>query len=251
MRLLRLDRNTTARLFENRELIKEVYLWTFFIVAQLSWEKLSPHTLGQNLHVSQFIHRTRWLYHHELFRPEKELQQLVITVHLILPFQFFYFFNQLILPWIIMIILYRKNKEIYRGTRRVIFASLLLLPYFLIFPTANPITAQIGVIKISHLQIPSKIMYDFYATFPSLHIYYSLVITYALYQLTKKKALWVYPIFMCWVVMGTENHLFIDCLGAALLFVIAELLLNHFSLITQTLTNCSFRVKIDKHESKN
>lgn len=114
----------------------------------------------------------------------------------------------------------------------LLVASGLALVGFLVFPTAPPRLAGIGIADtVSAHEVTLNgglvnLLYNPYAAVPSMHIGYALVVGATLIKLARHRALRVagalYPLLMLLVVTATGNHFFFDAFAGALVAALAS-----------------------------
>ena len=118
-----------------------------------------------------------------------------------------------------------RNEAFPRIRTTLIVASFLSLVVFLVFPTAPPRLAGIGIsdtvshggVDLNHGLVNS--LYDPYAAVPSMHVGYALVVGAVLARTARRTALrvagWLYPPFVLLVIVATGNHFFFDAAAGA------------------------------------
>jgi hypothetical protein len=115
----------------------------------------------------------------------------------------------------------------------LLLASALALVGFMLFPTAPPRLASLGIgdpVSGRHLSLDRGLvssLYNPYAAVPSMHVGYALVVGASLFRLGGGRALRalgaVYPFFVLFVVVATGNHFFFDAVTGALTVAFAAL----------------------------
>jgi hypothetical protein len=113
----------------------------------------------------------------------------------------------------------------------LLLASALALVGFLVFPTAPPRLAGIGIadtVSNGHVDLNRGLvssLYNPYAAVPSMHIGYALIVGASLLRHGRRplvRALGaLYPPFVLLVVVATGNHFFFDAAAGALVAVVA------------------------------
>ena len=113
----------------------------------------------------------------------------------------------------------------------LLLASGLALVGFLVYPTAPPRLAGIGIadtVTNGHVNLNKGLvssLYNPYAAVPSMHIGYALLVAASLFhhgrgRLVRMLAA-LYPPFVLLVVVATGNHFFLDAAAGALVAVVA------------------------------
>jgi hypothetical protein len=113
----------------------------------------------------------------------------------------------------------------------LLLASALSLVGFLVYPTAPPRLAGLGIadtVSNGHIDLDKGLvrsLYNPYAAVPSMHIGYALIIGAALLLYARRplvRALGaLYPPFVLLVVVATGNHFFFDAATGALVAAVA------------------------------
>jgi PAP2 superfamily len=113
----------------------------------------------------------------------------------------------------------------------LLLASALALVGFLVYPTAPPRLAGIGIadtVSNGHVDLNRGLvssLYNPYAAVPSMHIGYALIVGAILLRHGRRplvRALGaLYPPFVLLVVVATGNHFFFDAAAGALVAVVA------------------------------
>jgi hypothetical protein len=108
----------------------------------------------------------------------------------------------------------------------LLLASGLALVGFLVFPTAPPRLAGIGVVDTvsnAHVDLNHGLvssLYNPYGAVPSMHIGYALIVAASVFRLSRRPLARVlaplYPPFVLLVVVATGNHFFLDAAAGAL-----------------------------------
>ena len=122
----------------------------------------------------------------------------------------------------------RHNKNFYFVRNMFMIAMAIALVVYVAFPTAPPrfmpewgftdtVTEFTGV-NLSHTGLSSA-LYNPYASVPSMHVAFALMIGWPLASLSPRRivrVLWrLYPLLMAWVIIVTANHYILDAvLGA-------------------------------------
>ena len=124
----------------------------------------------------------------------------------------------------VLLWLHQRRPAVFPFVRTtLLLASGLALAGFLVYPTAPPRLAGVGIadtvsggyIDLNRGLVSS--LYNPYAAVPSMHIGYAIVVGAALVRYSTsplvRVAAALYPLFVLLVVIGTGNHFFLD--GAA------------------------------------
>jgi hypothetical protein len=108
----------------------------------------------------------------------------------------------------------------------LLLASGLALVGFLVYPTAPPRLADIGIadtVSNGHVDLNKGLvssLYNPYAAIPSMHIGYALIVAASLLRHGRRRLLRtlgaLYPLFVLLVVVATGNHFFLDAAAGAL-----------------------------------
>jgi hypothetical protein len=127
--------------------------------------------------------------------------------------------------------LHRRRPEAFPLVRTALFAaSALALIGYVVFPTAPPRMAALGIgdtiarqgIDLNHGLISS--LYNPFAAVPSIHICYALIIGVSLVRFGRRRSLRVagvlYPALVLTIVVATGNHFFFDALAGAAVAVV-------------------------------
>jgi membrane-associated phospholipid phosphatase len=158
---------------------------------------------------------------------ERQVQRAVVAVpHLIGMFNTGYDVLHLAVPALLLVGLWRRRPERFALVRNALLVtSGLALVGFIVFPTAPPRMAGLGIadtVSQGHANMNSGLLehfYNPYAAFPSLHIGYAVVSGVAIWALARRWPLRVlgllYPAFVAVEVIATGNHFLIDILAGA------------------------------------
>ena len=113
----------------------------------------------------------------------------------------------------------------------LVIASGLALVGYLVYPTAPPRMAGIGIadtVSSGHVDLNSGLVSSFYnpyAAVPSMHFGYALVAGVAVAWLTSRRLVQVaaafYPAFVLLVIVATGNHFLLDALAGAVVVGVA------------------------------
>ena len=132
----------------------------------------------------------------------------------------------LLLSGSVVLWLYLRRRHAFATVRStLIVASTLSLVGFLVFPTAPPRIAGVGLadsvsngeIDLNHGLVDS--LYNPYAAVPSMHIGYALIVGAVLLRHCRgvvRLAGIVYPPFVLFMIVATGNHFFFDAVAGAL-----------------------------------
>ncbi len=113
----------------------------------------------------------------------------------------------------------------------LLLASGLALVGFLVYPTAPPRLAGIGIadtVSNGHIDLNKGLvssLYNPYAAVPSMHIGYALIVAASLFHYGRRQLVRafgaLYPPFVLLVVVATGNHFFFDAATGALVALLA------------------------------
>ena len=113
----------------------------------------------------------------------------------------------------------------------LLFASALALVGFVLFPTAPPRLAGVGIadtIASERININGGLvsaLYNPYAAVPSMHIAYALIVAGSVFAVSRRRlvklAAALYPLTVLLVIIATGNHFFLDAAAGALVAVLA------------------------------
>jgi hypothetical protein len=131
--------------------------------------------------------------------------------------------------------LHRRRPAAFAPVRTtLLLASALALVGFLLYPTAPPRLADVGLVDTvssRHIDLNNGLLsslYNPYAAVPSLHMGYALVVTAALvrYARTRLARLTglLYSLFVLLVIVATGNHFLFDAAAGAAVVALAHLL---------------------------
>ena len=135
----------------------------------------------------------------------------------------------------VLLWLHRRRPEGFPFVRTaLLLASALALVGFLVYPTAPPRLAGVGIadtVSSRHVDLNRGLvsaLYNPYAAVPSMHIGYALLVAVALVRHGRRllvRAIGaLYPPFVVLVIVATGNHFFFDaCAGALVAGVAAAL----------------------------
>jgi PAP2 superfamily len=142
-----------------------------------------------------------------------------------------YLAAQLVVPPAVLIWLYRRSREVYRGLRDTVLATwLIAIPIFALFPVAPPRLAEPGIVDTVSSQAGvaltgrSTIFYNPLAAVPSLHVGFAAAIGVALFIAVRSR--WAKALALLWgptvalAVLATGNHYVFD-VAAGLLVTVA------------------------------
>ena len=132
----------------------------------------------------------------------------------------------------VLLWLHRRRPAAFPFVRTtLLLASALALVGFLVFPTAPPRLAGIGIadtVSNGHVDLNRGLvssLYNPYAAVPSMHVGYALIVAASLLLYGRRplvRALGaLYPPFVLLVVVATGNHFFFDAAAGALVAVVA------------------------------
>ena len=135
----------------------------------------------------------------------------------------------------VLLWLHRRRPEGFAFARTaLLLASALSLVGFLVYPTAPPRLAGIGILdSVSgrHVDLNRGLvssLYNPYAALPSMHVGYALIVAAALLHhgrhLLVRALGALYPPFVLLVIVATGNHFFLDAAAGALVAGLAAAL---------------------------
>ena len=135
----------------------------------------------------------------------------------------------------VLLWLHRRRPEGFPFVRTaLLLASGLALVGFLVYPTAPPRLAGVGIldtvssrhVDLNHGLVSS--LYNPYAAVPSMHVGYALLVAVALLRhgqrLLVRAIGALYPLFVVLVIVATGNHFFLDAAAGALVTGLAAAL---------------------------
>ncbi len=132
----------------------------------------------------------------------------------------------------VLLWLHRRRPAAFAFVRTtLLLASALALIGFLVYPTAPPRLARLGIadtVSNGHIDLNRGLvssLYNPYAAVPSMHIGYSLIVGASLLLYGRRPQVRVlgalYPPFVLLVVVATGNHFFFDAATGALVAGVA------------------------------
>ena len=135
----------------------------------------------------------------------------------------------------VLLWLHRRRPEGFPFVRTaLLLASGLALVGFLLYPTAPPRLAGIGIVDTvsgGHVDLNRGLvssLYNPYAAVPSMHVGYALIVAAALLHhgrhLLVRALGALYPPFVLLVIVATGNHFFLDAAAGALVACLAAAL---------------------------
>jgi hypothetical protein len=135
----------------------------------------------------------------------------------------------------VLVWLHRRRPDGFPFVRTaLLIASGLALVGFLVYPTAPPRLAGVGILDTvsgRHVDLNRGLvssLYNPYAALPSMHIGYALIVAAALLRRARRllvRAIAVlYPPFVLLVIVATGNHFFLDAAAGALVAGLAAAL---------------------------
>jgi PAP2 superfamily len=136
--------------------------------------------------------------------------------------------------------LHRRRPAAFARVRTtLLLASAIALVGFLLYPTAPPRLAGVGLVDTvsgRHIDLNKGLLsslYNPFAAVPSLHMGYALVVGVALARYAHARlaraAGRIYPLFVLLVIVATGNHFVFDAAAGALVVAIAYLLTSAIS----------------------
>jgi hypothetical protein len=135
----------------------------------------------------------------------------------------------------VLLWLHRRRPDGFPFVRTALLvASGLALVGFLVYPTAPPRLAGVGILDTvsgRHVDLNRGLvsaLYNPYAALPSMHIGYALIVAAALFRhgrhLLVRALGALYPPFVVLVIVATGNHFFLDAAAGALVAGLAAAL---------------------------
>jgi PAP2 superfamily len=132
----------------------------------------------------------------------------------------------------VLLWLHRRRPEGFPFVRTaLLLASGLALVGFLVYPTAPPRLAGVGILDtVSGRQVDLNrglvsSLYNPYAAIPSMHVGYALLVAAALLRHGRRHVVRaigaLYPPFVLLVIVATGNHFFLDAAAGALVAALA------------------------------
>jgi len=126
--------------------------------------------------------------------------------------------------------LYRRRPNTYPVVRTMLIVSTVLsLVVFVLYPTAPPRMAGLGIVDTvsgQHFNLNSglvKLFYNPFAAVPSMHFGYALIIGTSLVcvsrTLVAKLSGIAYPLLVLFIIVVTGNHFFLDAVAGAIVVV--------------------------------
>jgi membrane-associated phospholipid phosphatase len=123
----------------------------------------------------------------------------------------------------------RHNSSFYFVRNMFMIAMAIALVGYLVFPTAPPRfmpewgffdpVSDFTPVNLSHATTSASSLYNPYASVPSMHVAFALMIGWPLARLSRRrvaKVLWMlYPLVMTFVIVVTANHFIVDALLGA------------------------------------
>jgi hypothetical protein len=165
---------------------------------------------------------------------EVEAQVLVLDTSFVPVVNAFYaFVHPLVTLGFVAVLFFLSDRDYVRTRNIFVTFSLLSFAVFLLYPTAPPrMTTEYGFVDLLHEEAPVSYQSDLasdllnpYAAMPSIHFGYSAIIgafVVARFRKRAPSALGIaHPALMVFSVAATANHLFLDCVAAALLLGVA------------------------------
>jgi len=120
---------------------------------------------------------------------------------------------------------YLRRHDAFVGFRNsILLANTLGLLGYVIMPTAPPRMLGVGFVD-THRDGLVQLMANPYAAMPSLHAGDALIVGVVLISVSRSwwaKALWAaWPAWVCFAVMATGNHFWLDCLAGIVVALVA------------------------------
>ncbi len=128
----------------------------------------------------------------------------------------------------------RHNESFYFVRNMFLVAMAIALVVYVVFPTAPPrfmpewgftdTVSDFTGVNLTHTGLSSA-LYNPYASVPSMHVAFALMIGWPLARLSQRwyvGVLWrCYPLLMAWVIIVTANHYILDAILGALTAVVS------------------------------
>jgi membrane-associated phospholipid phosphatase len=135
----------------------------------------------------------------------------------------------------VMLWLHRRRPEGFPFIRTaLLLASGLAIVGFLVYPTAPPRLASVGIVDTvsgGHVDLNRGLvssLYNPYAALPSMHVGYALIVAAGLVRHGRRPLVRaigaLYPPFVLLVIVATGNHFFLDAAAGALVAGLAAAL---------------------------
>jgi hypothetical protein len=129
--------------------------------------------------------------------------------------------------------LHRRSPETFPVVRTTLMlSSLFALAGYLVFPTAPPRLADIGIvdtISSGHVNLNGMAgrFYNPFAAVPSMHIGYSTIVGISIFRRSSRRLLRIggilYPLFVLLVIVATGNHFLFDAAAGVLVVALSYL----------------------------
>ncbi len=132
----------------------------------------------------------------------------------------------------------RRNADFYRFRNWALLAAALSLVGYLAYPTAPPrmfggagfVDTLAKYASLNHGSGVVEFASNQYAAMPSLHVADALIVGITLAVITRRrwaKALWLlWPAWVCFSVVATGNHFWLDCAAGALVTLITGIIVH-------------------------
>ena len=129
--------------------------------------------------------------------------------------------------------LHQRRPAVFARIRTtLLIASALALVGFVLFPTAPPRLAGVGLadtVSGQHVNLNKGLissLYNPFAAMPSMHMGYALIVAAVLVRFGNKRVLQItgviYPLLVLLVIVATGNHFFLDAATGAIVVVAAS-----------------------------
>jgi len=161
---------------------------------------------------------------HRLY--ELTLQHFVDQRHLLeTAVSWTYWNSEFTVVGLAVLFVYLRRHDAFVGFRNsVLLANLLGLVGYVVMPTAPPRLLGVGFVN-QHRDGLVSLAANPYAAMPSLHAADAVIVAVVLFSVCRNwwaKALWaVWPAWVCFAVMATGNHFWLDCAAGVLVAVLA------------------------------
>jgi membrane-associated phospholipid phosphatase len=213
-----------------RDFLIQLAIWFGFLLAYQVARGVAdrdPTRAFQNgLGVISFEERVGDLY-------ELTLQRLVNSSHFLSEAVSWTYWNSeftvvgLALLWVYL----RRNESFYRFRNWILLANVIGLIGYVLLPTAPPrMFSSFGFVDMTfgapnHGSGLVELAANPYAAMPSLHVADALIVGISMALIVRRW--WIKPIWLLWPawvsfsVMATANHFWLDCLGGAVVALLA------------------------------
>lgn len=181
------------------------------------------------------IHLERTLH----FFVEPSIQAWAMGSHLVMDVSAWLYLNaQTSITIAALVYLYMRHNSSFYFVRNMFAVALFIaLAAYLAFPTAPPrflpewgfvdSVANFTHVQVNHDSATMSTLFNPYASVPSMHVAFALMIGWPLAKLSRRriaKVLWrLYPLLIAFVIVATANHFILDALLGALTAAVSAL----------------------------